>query len=388
MGWVLLSLVRPARGGTGGICRRGKMLSLVTHATAGQRAGSIPVEIQVALIAAAVSLLTVVLSEAFLRLRARRAAKQTTRETYQKYADPLAMSCTDLFWRLREAFDARGGGFYLKGQVHLTRYEHYKALSTLYRMASLLGWIRALRRELLFLPRTDPEGAERLDAALRRFTSALAEGGHVEARRVESLMHLWGIGEDASPDAIARAGVQVDWRLKGFLHENGALRATDLPDRGKLRLSELVAGVVTGTLGCQPVAAGVLRETRSRSMACLSVREAWIYRDWQSAIGDVMLREAQPGPRLFEVIGYKDFETLCKDGQENDRIWMRRLNTVVDDLDTQGDRSQDARIEQLWTVYIATAEMIRALHLVDPKRSTLTSATFDAANATLTASQN
>jgi hypothetical protein len=87
------------------------------------------------------------------------------------------VSCTDLFWRLREAFGARGGGFYLKGQVHLTRYEHYKALSTLYRMASLLGWIRALRRELLFLPRTDPEGAEKLEAALRRFTSALAEGG-------------------------------------------------------------------------------------------------------------------------------------------------------------------------------------------------------------------
>jgi hypothetical protein len=96
---------------------------------------------------------------------------------------------------------------------------------------------------------------------------------------------------------------------------------------------------------------------------------------------------APPGPRLFEVIGYEDFETLCKDGQEDDRIWMRRLTTVIDDLDTQGDRSQDARIEQLWTVYIAMAEMIRALHLVDPKRSTITSATFAAANATLTASQ-
>lgn len=96
-----------------------------------------------------------------------------------------------------------------------------------------------------------------------------------------------------------------------------------------------------------------------------------------------MLREAQPGARLFEVIGYKDFETLCKDGQESDRIWMRRLNAVIDDLDTHGDRNRDARIEQLSAVYIATAEMIQALHSIDSKRSIITSATLNAANVTL-----
>ena len=313
--------------------------------------------------------------------------KQTIRETYQKYADPLAFSSTGLFWRLREAFDAKGAGFYLEGHVHLTRYEHYKALSTLYRMANLLGWIRALRRELLFLPRTNTEEAGNLDSALQRFTSALAEGGHVESRRVKSLISLWGVGEDASPDAIARAGIQVDRRLKSFLHENGAHSTGDLSDDDKLKLSQVVADVMVKTLGCKPVADGVIPETRSRAMVYLSVREAWIYRDWQAAIGDVMLREAQPGARFFEVIGYKDFETLCEEGRECDRIWMRRLNAVIDDLDTNGDRAIDARIEQLWTIYIATAEMIRALHLVDPKRSTITSATLTAAIATLSSSQ-
>ena len=90
-------------------------------------ADGFPVQVQAALIAAAVSLLTVVLSEVFLRMRTRRTAKQTIRETYQKYADPLAFSSIDLFLRLREAFDDKGAGFYLKGNVHLTRYEHYKS---------------------------------------------------------------------------------------------------------------------------------------------------------------------------------------------------------------------------------------------------------------------
>jgi hypothetical protein len=258
-----------------------------------------------------------------------------------------------------------------------------KALSTLYRLANTLGWIRALRRELLFLPRTNPEGVEKLDSALRRFTSALAEGGHVETRRVKSLISLWDIDKGASSDAIARAGIQVDRRLKSFLHECGASSASDLSDGDKLQLSQLVADVMTEALGCQPVAPDVISETRSRTMVYLSVREAWIYRDWQAAIGDVMLREAQPGTRLFEVIGYKDFETLCKEGQESDRIWMKRLNAVIDDLDTLGDDSKDARIEQLRAVYLATAEMIRALHLVDPERSIITSTTLEAVNATL-----
>jgi hypothetical protein len=51
--------------------------------------------------------------------------------------------------------------------------------------------------------------------------------------------------------------------------------------------------------------------------------------------------------------------------------------------DTLGDRSKDARIDQLWAVYFATAEIIRALHFVDPKRSRITSETLDAANVTL-----
>src|SRR5262245_10045374 len=113
----------------------------IQHVLTAKAPDGVPVQLQAALIAAAVSLLTVVLSEAFLRMCTRRAAKQTIRETYQKYADPLAFSSTDLFWRLREAFDPKGGGFYLEGHVHLTKYEHYKALSTLYRIAKLLGWI-------------------------------------------------------------------------------------------------------------------------------------------------------------------------------------------------------------------------------------------------------
>jgi hypothetical protein len=363
-------------------CQGVTMWLTIRHVRA-EAAGGLSVQVQAALIAAFVSLLTVILSEFFLRMRTRHAAKQTIRETYQKYADPLAISTTALFWRLREAFDPRGGGFYLKGHVHLTKYEHYKALSTLYRIANLIGWIRALSRELLFLPEINPKEAKNLDFALQRFGSALAEGGHIETLRVKALIGLWGTGSDVMPDSIVSAGIQVDRQLKGFLHENGVSSASDLSYEDRLRVSRLLADLITKALGCERPSDTVIRETLDRGLIYLSVREAWIYRDWQAAIGDAMLREAEPGPRLFEVIGYKEFEALCNGGQESDRIWLRRLNAVIDDLDTLGDHLEDARIEQLWDVHIATAEMIRALHQVDAKRSKITPATLAAATETL-----
>jgi hypothetical protein len=49
----------------------------------------------------------------------------------------------------------------------------------------------------------------------------------------------------------------------------------------------------------------------------------------------------------------------------------------------RGRLQRRLRIEQLRAVYSATAEMIRALHLVDPKRSRITPETLAAGSATL-----
>src|SRR5260370_8865231 len=106
--------------------------------------------------------------------------------------------------------------------------------------------------------------------------------------------------------------------------------ANDLSDDGKLRLNQLMAGSLTGALGCPPVSAGEVRETCNRAMVYLSVREAWIYRDWQAAIGDGLLRQVQLGQPLFEVIGYKDFEATRKDGNEADQLGRGPLDTRHD----------------------------------------------------------
>ncbi|MFJ5779034.1 hypothetical protein [Streptomyces sp. NPDC093094] len=346
-----------------------------------------PVELQAGLISAGVSTLILVLGELFLRQRARQEKRQSTQDTYQKYSEPLALSSVDLFWRLREVFDTSGAGFYLQGQVHLTKFEHYKALSTLYRLAVVLGWVRALRRELFFLPEASKGSVKRLDDALHSFTSAFAEGRHVETRKVASLMSLWTISADPSTEVATQAGIRIDREQRRFLHEAQIASANQLPDDDKLRLCQAVADILADTIESPRVTVGIVEETRHRAISCLAVREAWIYRDWQAAIGDLVLREAQMGQRQFEVIGYKQFEEMSVNGEEEDRLWLRRLHTVIDDLDVGGDRTRDARIDQLSEIYVAAARIIKALHDADAAQSRISSATVRAVHEVLASTE-
>ena len=51
----------------------------------------------------------------------------------------------------------------------------------------------------------------------------------------------------------------------------------------------------------------------TEALRCISVKQAWIYRDWQQAIGNLMIREIEGAVRRFDIIGYGDFEALVRD---------------------------------------------------------------------------
>nr|BCD33706.1 hypothetical protein [Streptomyces violaceusniger] len=337
-------------------------------------------------ISAGVAILIFVLGEVFIRQRARQAKKESIEATYQKYAEPLMLSASQLFWRLDEVFNPGGAGYYLQGHEHHVRYERYKTLSTLYRMASLLGWIRALRRELVFIRGSNPAVVKDLDGALESYASALADGRRVETRMVESLIHLWLIrANHLSPEVIAQAGIQTARQVAYALHEKQVSSVKYLSEADQLALSREIADSLTGALSCAPVADDLLKETIKRAVVYLSVREAWFYRDWQSGIGDLMIKQVKGSQRDFEIIGYKDFEEMCDGQEEVQLIWLRRLYAVIDDLDVDGDRFSDSRIDQLHETYLATAKMIEALHQSDSVQSQIPESTRNAVNRVLQA---
>jgi hypothetical protein len=113
------------------------------------------------------------------------------------------------------------------------------------------------------------------------------------------------------------------------------------------------------------------------------MREAWVYRDWQSAIGDMMLRTLADQSRKFEVVGYGEFEQICRDGSIAQRLWISRLAEVFDDLDLSIQDRFDARPRQLHAMASATAKLILALHSAQGSRSMVSGDTLDIARKLL-----
>lgn len=127
--------------------------------------------LQTGIIAAAVTLIGILLKDLVInRLQERRHTRQSVLSVYRSYADPLTSAATHLLWRLNEIFYKES--YYLKPEGEPTEFERYKQISTLYRMASLLGWIQAYRRELAFLPEAAPGKLRPLREAITDFEEA------------------------------------------------------------------------------------------------------------------------------------------------------------------------------------------------------------------------
>ena len=345
--------------------------------------------VQAALIAASVAVLSAIIAaittatntvlSSWLDKRAHQ-AKRRERQTqiYRDYADPLSSASVSLYWRFREILEY-GGGFYLQSSYRMTKYEEYKVRSTLYRLGALLAWVRALRREIFFANAPSVAKLASLQSAINELDSALAEGGHLELRRLESLDHLWDLNLaaiDGSQELKADLGRNIDATLKRYLHESEATVATGIDETQARRLAADVAGIIRAKTG-RDVPQIVLRETQRQFLDRMAINEWWLYRDWQSAIADVLITESSKGSRRYDVIGFRGFEEICVSGDENQKRWLSRLYGLLRDVDVDGDSRRDARVDQLKTIHLAVASIIEELHAFDTKRSCIEQAVID-----------
>jgi hypothetical protein len=197
-----------------------------------------------ALLAAAItaaSVLSNTVLQAWLANRAAdRAASQLQEDLYRRYANPLASAAVSLFWRFREIFD-EGRSDYLKSGGGETRFESHKASSTRYRIAAVLGWIAALRRELVLANAKPSEAVDAIRAAISAVQESLAQGIHVEQAAAETLASVWGV-ELAN---VHGAGIAVDFAAKRALHEFGTTDVGQLEPEQRTALLQAVAEAVS-----------------------------------------------------------------------------------------------------------------------------------------------
>lgn len=284
-------------------------------------------------------------------------------------------------YRLDELIAADGRrDYYLQMREPRTGFETYKAMSALYRLAVVLAWNRALRRELLFL-RADkrrPRKYQRaLEAALDSLSASLADGHHMEERRVHAVASHLGL---SVPElAVKSVGASVDVVLERFVHTRGSTRIAQLSRRQQRRA---VRAAVTEIARWSTPRPRRLSRSDYRSLVpLLDAREAWIYRDWQAAIGDLLLANALEGPRAYDVIGYRVFEQIHEIGTDEEKKWIQRLNALLEDVSMSSPPHADARPDVLRAACRACGLIIVAVDYLQRGRSPISSGRLKAARA-------
>lgn len=285
------------------------------------------------------------------------------RDLVRLYADPLWEAARSLRFRLDEIV-VRQQGRYLRADEPDIAYFSYKRISTLYRLAVLLGWIRAMRRERSHL---DPEQASNAAEmqAIRDLEVALADGDHVELHRLDELMGLWCVPA-IEASVKARVATLIDVQRARFLASRDALSARDLSDEDRIALAESCA-VIVRERAMVEIPTALVKRTAEQASVIFGIKEAYIYRDWQAAIGDMMIEEAKAGARHFIVIGFGAFEDLyvaakAKDGQGTAARWFDRLEALFHDLDMEQSGAFDARREQVRKLHTCCRTLEDALN--------------------------
>jgi hypothetical protein len=279
------------------------------------------------------------------------AARKAHRDLVRLYADPLKDAVTSLKFRLHEIVEKKQARYLLADAPKIPFLE-YKRISTLYRIAAVLGWIRAIRRERSYL---DPDqAASSVEMhAIGELEAALADGTHVELQRLEELSALWAVPaiEPARKDHIANL---IDGERADFLAKQGALSFRDLAEGDQAKLATRCADIIRREAGVEIDPERIAAASEQASIT-FGIKEAYIYRDWQAAIGDLMLQDDKGGARHFSVIGFGLFEDMLiaaqrKKGSTAMR-WFDRLERLIHDLDMTREDNFDARREQLRKLY-------------------------------------
>lgn len=319
----------------------------------------------------------------------RREAKQrqeTQNSVYFKYAGPLSVAAEELFWRLKEIFSGEGRSQFLLPQCRTHGFDHYKFDSTLYRLAAVLGWLRAYRLELLILSIDGKNESADFRKAIASLESSLADGHHVEDRRIQSVADLWKVELSKDPQVRRRIAVSIERISKALLDPN----AQDLSDLSAMDdykkdflCKEVYAVLKNPDSTKEALSDTLLSETKQDIIRSLSHREAWLYRDYQRGIGDMMVKPLSSGSRLYNVHGFRDFENLLSSNDAEVNRWIARLRSVLDGVDIESENVYDARIGMLQSVHLSLGKLLLSLHQQSPDRTPVSQEALDAARSLL-----
>ncbi|MEM7657948.1 MAG: hypothetical protein AAF399_17615, partial [Bacteroidota bacterium] len=283
---------------------------------------------------------------------------------------PLALSAHQLVTRLQELFTYKVQYFRAKNRRSERDLYHY--VSTVYRLCRILGWIRAAQREQSTLGVSDRTFSQKIIKAIREVQSALADGRVTPGSRLKSLAKRWELElPEMEQDQVKQLEDSIDDLLWQSLGNRPRKDLLSFSKDEQVDILRKVAALLCEAIDEKLVLDDVLTSHRSTAYRALARTEAWIYRDWQQAIGDVMLRESnmESSTRKLTVIGYLEFEQLYLEHQsnENEHLWLERIEQLFYNLNLHlGNADEiDARVGQLRTLSKTLVDLVQVLEEAD-----------------------
>lgn len=329
-----------------------------------------------AMIATGTTILVFLIKEWSDGRRQKKTQSKEILDVFNLYGEPMALAVRSLAIRLREIFQYNAR--YFREEIPRNERHRYHYVSTLYRLCSVLGWIRAATREQASLNTANRRFNLEIARSLRAFESALAENPQSSGSVVRFLCEQWGleIGEPEEED-IRRWEEKLDQMGWEFSQKHQVKRLHELTEESvQLELVSQVADFLSKAVEAGPVSEETLGSNRRKAFGALGRKEGWIFRDWQHAIGDLMIREnnSEFSPRRLEVIGYREFERLfLGQDQSNDvKRWMDRVDRLFRKLNLSSDDRIDARPQQLRNILSAATRLLNVLEQADQETDLFT----------------
>jgi len=300
--------------------------------------------------------------------RDRKAESQQKLDVFKLYGEPLSMAAKALVDRLMEVFQYEAQYFRAKRRKSERDVYHY--VSTMYRLCSVLGWIRAASRELSNLAVADRATTHHIQDSIQALRAALADGRVHPGARISYFGEKWQM--EVSPlleEKAEETEEAIDTLIGDELQGKARRMLVNMPAEEQQSLLRKVADYLSKELGQEPISDEILLAHRSKILRILSRTEAWIYRDWQHAIGDIMLKEAtqENSLRRLEVMGYLDFERMyvAHEGDPNAHRWLERVERLFYNLNLTVDEKIDTRAAQLRKTCSALIQLCFALEDAD-----------------------
>jgi hypothetical protein len=301
----------------------------------------------------------------FSKLSDSKKRKRDAKNTYRAYANPMVNAGQSLLWRLKEILNCDGRCEFLCSSSPKTEFVEYKRTSTYYRLGAMLAWIQAYNRELSYLPVQSNRKLRKFQNAIDSIKDTLASGLHIERQRVENLALLYGMNLPSEKASLDRMCTGVESVLRHSLHEHDCKSVKQLSEKARMQLAIKIVTIM------DQAKLSEARETEiekklDETIDAIAFREAWIYRDYQTSIGDLMLVDTSNPRRRFDVIGYGDFEEMINNTQERSSgKYISKLIEVFEDIGVASDEGRDARESQLRNLLGAVSELLQVMVDID-----------------------